>query len=71
MVPADSPAKTAKDLNGKIIAVNGLKNITQLATEAQSDIAVGRMRRMLREEAERQLAARAEHPELTASSSLR
>ncbi len=37
MVPADSPAKTAKDLNGKIIAVNGLRNITQLATEAWSD----------------------------------
>jgi NitT/TauT family transport system substrate-binding protein len=37
MVPADSPAKTAKDLNGKTIAVNGIKNITQLATEAWSD----------------------------------
>jgi NitT/TauT family transport system substrate-binding protein len=37
MVPADSPAKTAKDLNGKVIAVNGLKNITQLATMAWSD----------------------------------
>ena len=37
MVPIDSPAKTAKDLNGKIIAVNGIKNITQLATQAWSD----------------------------------
>jgi NitT/TauT family transport system substrate-binding protein len=37
MVPIDSAAKTAKDLNGKIVAVNGLKNITQLATEAWSD----------------------------------
>jgi NitT/TauT family transport system substrate-binding protein len=37
MVPADSPAKTAKDLNGKIVAVNGIKNITQLATMAWSD----------------------------------
>ena len=37
MVPVDSPAKTAKDLNGKTIAVNGIKNITQLATEAWSD----------------------------------
>jgi NitT/TauT family transport system substrate-binding protein len=37
MVPADSPAKTARDLNGKTVAVNGIKNITQLATEAWSD----------------------------------
>ena len=37
MVPADSPARTAKDLNGKIVAVNGIKNITQLATMAWSD----------------------------------
>ncbi len=37
MVPADSPVKTAKDLNGKTVAVNGIKNITQLATEAWSD----------------------------------
>src|SRR6185312_7579577 len=37
MVPAGSPIKTAKDLNGKIVAVNGLKNITQLATEAWCD----------------------------------
>jgi NitT/TauT family transport system substrate-binding protein len=37
MVPVDSPAKTAKDLNGKTVAVNGIKNITQLATEAWSD----------------------------------
>lgn len=37
LVPADSPIKTAKDLNGKIVAVNGIKNITQLATMAWSD----------------------------------
>ena len=38
LVPVDSPARTARDLNGKVIAVNGLKNITQLATEAWSDV---------------------------------
>jgi phenylpropionate dioxygenase-like ring-hydroxylating dioxygenase large terminal subunit len=38
---------------------------------AQSDIAVGRMRRLLREEAERQIAARAELPELSVTSSRR
>jgi phenylpropionate dioxygenase-like ring-hydroxylating dioxygenase large terminal subunit len=38
---------------------------------AQSDIAVGRMRRLLREEAERQVAARIALPELSVSSSLR
>ena len=37
MVPVDSPVKTAKDLNGKIVAVNGIKNITQLATQAWCD----------------------------------
>ncbi len=37
MVPSDSPAKTARDLNGKIVAINGLKNITQLATMAWCD----------------------------------
>jgi NitT/TauT family transport system substrate-binding protein len=31
MVPKDSPAKTAKDLNGKTIGVNGLKNIAEYA----------------------------------------
>jgi NitT/TauT family transport system substrate-binding protein len=31
MVPKDSPAKVAKDLNGKTIAVNGLKNIAEYA----------------------------------------
>jgi len=31
MVPKDSPLKTAKDLNGKTIAVNGLKNIAEYA----------------------------------------
>jgi phenylpropionate dioxygenase-like ring-hydroxylating dioxygenase large terminal subunit len=38
---------------------------------AQSDIAVGRMRRMVREEAERQVAARTELPELSVNASLR
>jgi phenylpropionate dioxygenase-like ring-hydroxylating dioxygenase large terminal subunit len=38
---------------------------------AQSDIAVGRMRRMLREEAERQVAARTELPDLSVNASLR
>jgi NitT/TauT family transport system substrate-binding protein len=37
MVPIDSPLKTAKDLNGKTVAVNGIKNITQLATQAWCD----------------------------------
>jgi NitT/TauT family transport system substrate-binding protein len=37
MVPVDSPVKSARDLNGKIVAVNGLRNITQLATQAWSD----------------------------------
>lgn len=37
MVPVDSTVKTAKDLNGKVVAVNGLKNITQLATTAWCD----------------------------------
>jgi NitT/TauT family transport system substrate-binding protein len=31
MVPKDSPLKTARDLNGKTIAVNGLKNIAEYA----------------------------------------
>jgi NitT/TauT family transport system substrate-binding protein len=31
MVPKDSPLKTAKDLNGKTIAVNGLRNIAEYA----------------------------------------
>jgi NitT/TauT family transport system substrate-binding protein len=31
MVPKDSPLLTAKDLNGKTIAVNGLKNIAEYA----------------------------------------
>ncbi len=38
---------------------------------AQSDIAVGRMRRLLREEAERQIKARTELPELSVNTSLR
>jgi NitT/TauT family transport system substrate-binding protein len=37
LVAMDSPAKNAKDLNGKTVAVNGIKNITQLATMAWSD----------------------------------
>ena len=37
LVAIDSPAKSARDLNGKTIAVNGIKNITQLATMAWSD----------------------------------
>ena len=37
---------------------------------AQSDIAVGRMRRLLREEADRQVAARTSLPELSVSASL-
>jgi NitT/TauT family transport system substrate-binding protein len=37
LVAADSPVKTARDLNGKTVAVNGLKNITQLATMAWTD----------------------------------
>ena len=31
MVPKDSPVRVAKDLNGKTIAVNGLKNIAEYA----------------------------------------
>jgi NitT/TauT family transport system substrate-binding protein len=31
MVPNDSPIKTARDLNGKTLAVNGLKNIAEYA----------------------------------------
>jgi NitT/TauT family transport system substrate-binding protein len=31
MVPKDSPLKTAKDLNGKTVGVNGLKNIAEYA----------------------------------------
>ncbi len=37
MVPNDSHARAAHDLDGKTIAVNGLKNITQLAPEAWLD----------------------------------
>ena len=37
MVPKDSPAHDARALNGKTIAVNGLKNITQLAVQAWMD----------------------------------
>ena len=37
MVPKDSPAKTARDLNGKTLAVNGLKTITQYAPQLWID----------------------------------
>jgi NitT/TauT family transport system substrate-binding protein len=37
MVPKDSPARDARSLNGKTVAVNGLKNITQLAVQAWMD----------------------------------
>jgi NitT/TauT family transport system substrate-binding protein len=37
MVPANSPAKTARDLNGKTLAVNGLKTITQYAPQLWID----------------------------------
>jgi NitT/TauT family transport system substrate-binding protein len=37
MVAANSPIRTAKDLNGKTIAVNGLQTISQLGPEAWID----------------------------------
>ena len=37
MVPLNSPVKTAKDLNGKTFAVNGLKTITQYAPQLWMD----------------------------------
>ncbi len=37
MVAKDAPYKNARDLNEKTIAVNGLKNITQLAAQAWVD----------------------------------
>lgn len=37
MVDKNSPAKTAKDLNGKTIATNGLKNIGEYAPDAWLD----------------------------------
>jgi NitT/TauT family transport system substrate-binding protein len=37
MVPKDSTAKTARDLNGKTFAVNGLKTITQYAPQLWID----------------------------------
>jgi NitT/TauT family transport system substrate-binding protein len=37
MVPLNSPAKTAKDLNGKTFAVNGLKTITEYAPRLWMD----------------------------------
>lgn len=37
MVPKDSPVKSAHDLNGKLIAVNALRNITQFGPMAWVD----------------------------------
>jgi NitT/TauT family transport system substrate-binding protein len=37
MVAKDSPVQTARDLNGKIIAVNGLRNTPQLSTQVWLD----------------------------------
>ena len=37
MVAKDSPIKSARDLSGKTVAVNGLRNITQLAPMAWID----------------------------------
>ena len=37
MVAKDAPVKTARDLNGKVIAVNGLRNTPQLSIEAWLD----------------------------------
>lgn len=36
-VPESSPIRTAKDLTGKTIAVNGLKNVNQIPTQAWID----------------------------------
>jgi NitT/TauT family transport system substrate-binding protein len=36
-VPENSPIKTAKDFNGKTIAINGLKNINEIPTDAWID----------------------------------
>lgn len=37
LVRKDAPYKTAKDLNGKTVAVDGLKGLTQIATQAWVD----------------------------------
>jgi ABC-type nitrate/sulfonate/bicarbonate transport system substrate-binding protein len=37
MVATDSPLRTARDLNGKIVAVNGLKSISQLGPQIWID----------------------------------
>ena len=37
MVAKDSPIRTARDLNGKTVAVNGLRNTPQLSTQAWID----------------------------------
>jgi NitT/TauT family transport system substrate-binding protein len=37
MVASDSPVRSARDLNGKTVAVNGLRNTPQLSTQAWID----------------------------------
>ena len=37
IVAKNSPLQTAKDLNGKTVAVNGLKSITQISVQAWAD----------------------------------
>src|SRR5271156_5563106 len=37
LVEKNSPLKTAKDLSGKTVAVNGLKSITQISVQAWAD----------------------------------
>ena len=37
IVRKDSPLKTAKDLSGKLVAVNGLKSVTQVSVQAWAD----------------------------------
>ena len=37
VVASDSPVRSAADLNGKVVAVNGLKDITQIAVQAWLD----------------------------------
>jgi hypothetical protein len=37
MVPKDSTARTGADLNGQIVAINGLKDLTQFTTAAWID----------------------------------
>jgi NitT/TauT family transport system substrate-binding protein len=42
MVAKDSPLRSARDLTGKVVAVDGLKNVTQVATQAWIDKTGGR-----------------------------